>query len=88
MNKIIFLILIFYSSILYSAETTKFLSLKKTKVNVRYGPGFDYDVKYIYKKLNLPVKIIDKKENFRRIIDFKNNSGWVHSSQLKNQNHS
>ena len=52
-------------------------------MNVRYGPGFDYQVKYIYKKLNLPVKIIDKKENFRRIIDIKNNSGWVHISQLK-----
>ena len=83
MNKIIFLILIFCSSILYSGETIKFLSLKNSKVNVRYGPGFDYNVKYIYKKLNLPVKIIDKKENFRRIIDFKNNSGWIHSSQLK-----
>ena len=27
--------------------------------------------------------LIDKKENFRRIIDFKNNSGWIHVSQLK-----
>ena len=26
---------------------------------------------------------IDKKENWRRIIDLKNNSGWIHSSQLK-----
>ena len=57
--------------------------LKNNKVNVRYGPGFDYPIKYIYKKKNLPIKIIDKKENFRRIIDFKNNSGWIHSSQLK-----
>ena len=61
----------------------KFLSLKKDKVNVRYGPGFDYPIKYFYKKKNLPVKIIDKKENFRRIIDFKKNSGWIHISQLK-----
>ena len=28
----------------------------------------------------------DKKENWRRIIDFKNNSGWIHSSQLKKVN--
>ena len=35
------------------------------------------------KKKNLPIKVIDKKENFRRIIDFKNNSGWIHASQLK-----
>ncbi|MDC3145610.1 SH3 domain-containing protein [Candidatus Pelagibacter sp.] len=57
--------------------------LKNEKVNVRYGPGFDYQVKYIYKKVQLPLKVIDKKENFRRIIDHKNNNGWIHISQLK-----
>jgi SH3-like domain-containing protein len=63
-----------------------FVSLKKNKVNVRYGPSFESDIKYIYKKINLPLKQIDKKENFRRIIDFKNNSGWIHISQLKKSN--
>ena len=57
--------------------------LKNDKVNVRYGPSFDYPIKYIYKKTNLPVKVIDKKENFRRIIDIKKNGGWIHISQLK-----
>ena len=32
------------------------------------------------------LKQIDKKENFRRIIDFKNNGGWIHISQLKKNN--
>ena len=88
MFKKIFLINIFiicfslFSFSVLSAEDI-FLSLKKNKVNVRYGPGFDSPIKYIYKKINLPVKQIDKKENFRRIIDFKNNSGWIHISQLK-----
>ena len=41
-----------------------FLSLKKNKVNVRYGPSFESPVKYIYKKINLPIKQIDKKENW------------------------
>jgi SH3-like domain-containing protein len=53
-----------------SIAEKKFLSLKKNKVNVRYGPSFDSKIKYIYKKINLPVKQIDKKENFRRIVDF------------------
>ena len=60
--------------------------MKKDKVNVRYGPSFESPIKYIYKKVNLPIKQIDKKENFRRIIDFKNNSGWIHISQLKKIN--
>ena len=76
----LFYIIIFFSSVI--AEET-FLSLKKSKVNVRYGPSFDADIKYVYKRINLPLKQIDKKENFRRIIDLKNNSGWIHVSQLK-----
>jgi len=83
-NIYILFFLIFFISCNASAEI--FLSLKKNKVNVRYGPSFSSDVKYVYKKINLPIKQIDKKENFRRIIDMKNNSGWIHVSQLKNNN--
>ena len=70
----------------FSISEEEFLSLKKDKVNVRYGPSFDSKIKYIYKKKDLPVKQIDKKENFRRIIDLKNNSGWIHISQLTKSN--
>ena len=80
-----FLCLSFLNIQFINAEE-KFLSLKKNKVNVRYGPSFDSKIKYIYKKINLPVKQIDKKENFRRIVDLKNNSGWIHISQVKKSN--
>ncbi|MDB9747074.1 SH3 domain-containing protein [Candidatus Pelagibacter sp.] len=83
---IISIILLFFFQISFSRSEENFLSLKKNKVNVRYGPGFDFPVKYIYKKVNLPIKQIDKKENFRRIIDLKKNSGWIHVSQLKKVN--
>ena len=83
MKKLYFLILIwiFFPFNIFADET--FLSLKKNKVNVRYGPSIESPVKFVYKKINLPIKQIDKKENWRRIIDLKNNSGWIHSSQLK-----
>ncbi len=86
MKKFYFLIFIlfFFVTHVYSEEV--FLSLKKNKVNVRYGPSFDSPIKYVYKKINLPIKQIDKKENWRRIIDSKNNSGWIHWSQLKKIN--
>ena len=71
-----------FSNNAYSSESY-FLMLKNSKVNVRYGPSFDYPIKFIYKKKFLPVEIIDKKENFRRIIDHKKNSGWIHISQLQ-----
>ena len=68
---------------IFAKENSYYLILKNNEVNVRYGPGFDYPIKYVYKKKNLPIKVIDKKENFRRIIDFKKNNGWIHVSQLK-----
>ena len=78
---VLILLAIFFSKTAF-AETNYFLMLKNNKVNVRYGPDLNSPIKYIYKKKFLPVKVIDKKENFRRIIDLKNNSGWIHRSQL------
>ncbi len=59
-----------------------FLTLRNDKVNLRLGPSFDYPVKIIYKKKYLPVLIKEKSENFRKIKDHENNTGWIHISQL------
>tara|TARA_X000000368_G_scaffold364916_1_gene310879 strand:+ start:60 stop:518 length:459 start_codon:yes stop_codon:yes gene_type:complete len=85
LKLMVFIFFIFLSSSIINAEEI-FLSLKKDRVNVRYGPSFESPVKFVYKKINLPIKQIDKKENWRRIIDFKNNGGWIHWSQLKSIN--
>ena len=85
-NFFLLIIISILIQISFAVSEEKFLSLKKNKVNVRYGPSFNFPVKYIYKKINLPIKQIDKKENFRRIIDLKKNSGWIHVSQLKKVN--
>ncbi len=83
MKRLFFLIFIWLLFPSYVVSEEIFLSLKKNKVNVRYGPSFESPIKFIYKKINLPIKQIDKKENWRRVIDLKNNSGWIHRSQLK-----
>ncbi len=86
MKKLFFLIFVWLLFPSYVVSEEIFLSLKKNKVNVRYGPSFESPIKYVYKKIDLPIKQIDKKDNWRRIIDFKNNSGWIHWSQLKKVN--
>jgi len=87
LTKKIICILFFVSLPILSSQADElFLSLKKSKVFVRYGPSFESDIKYVYRKINLPIKQIDKKENFRRIVDFEKNSGWIHISQLKKNN--
>ena len=85
-KKFIYIFLIFFLFIFESIAKDTFFSLKNDIVNVRYQPTLNSPIKYIYTKKNLPVKLIDKKENFRRIIDLKNNGGWIHRTQLKPSN--
>ena len=80
---LIFLLVFIGQTSSFSNEKNYFLMLKYNKVNVRYGPSVDDPIKFVYKKVFLPIKVIDKKENFRKIIDHKKNSGWIHRSQLK-----
>ena len=81
MPLIIFLFLFLPYEILYSMDEY-FLTLRNEKVNLRQGPSFDYPVKIFYKKKFLPVLVIEKSDNFRKIKDHENNSGWKHISQL------
>ena len=85
MQKLIFLttFIIIFTHNLLAEKNEYFLMLKYKEANVRYGPGFDYPIKFTYKKKNYPIKVIDKKDEFRRIIDMKNNGGWIHRTQLK-----
>ena len=76
------LTIIFYFIFSALASEEYFLSLRNDKVNLRLGPSFDYPIKIIYKKKYLPVLIKEKSENFRKIQDHENNSGWIHISQL------
>ena len=59
-----------------------FLTLRNDKVNLRQGPSFEYPIKIFYKKKFLPVLIQDRSDNFRKIRDHENNTGWIHISQL------
>ena len=81
MPLIIILFLLLPYEILHSMDEY-FLTLRNDKVNLRQGPSFDYPVKIFYKKKFLPVLIQDQSDNFRKVRDHENNSGWIHISQL------
>ena len=83
MLKIILVVLIvfFYQNISFSKDEY-FLTLRYDKVNLRQGPSSEYPVKIFYTKKYLPVLVQDKSENFRKVKDHENNTGWIHISQL------
>ena len=51
-NFIIIIITFIILQVSHVVADEKFLSLKKNKVNVRYGPGFDFPIKYVYEKIS------------------------------------
>ena len=71
----------FFESVSFSQDEY-FLTLRYDKVNLRQGPSRKYPIKILYKKKFLPVLIQDKSDNFRKVRDHENNSGWIHISQL------
>ena len=82
MLKIIYITLFFCFSSQSLFAIEYFLTLRNDKVNLRQGPSFEYPIKLFYKKKFLPVLIQDQSDNFRKIRDHENNSGWIHVSQL------
>jgi SH3-like domain-containing protein len=81
------LIILLFSFILLSFQNVYsnneyFRTLRNDNVNLRQGPSFDYPIKIFYKKKFLPVLIQDRSDNFRKIRDHENNTGWIHISQL------
>jgi SH3-like domain-containing protein len=82
MKRILIFIFILISTPINFLLTEEFLTLRNSTANLRQGPSFDYPVKIFYKKKYLPVLILDKSDNFRKIRDHENNTGWMHRSQL------
>ena len=79
---VLFFLILFLVKKSFANENVNFLSLKNNEVNLRQGPSFEYPIKLIYKKKYLPVKILDKSGPWKKIKDFENNTGWVHTVLL------
>jgi len=81
-KKIILTLILIFTSVNFLSADEYFLTLRFSNVNLRQGPSFDYPVKISYKKKYLPVLVQDTSDNFKKIKDHENNTGWIHRSQL------
>lgn len=73
----------------YAATTGKsglplprFVSLKSKRVNMRVGPGREFQVVWRYLKPGLPMEIIQEYDNWRKVRDPEGNEGWILHSLL------
>jgi SH3-like domain-containing protein len=63
----------------------RFVSLAADRVNVRFGPGKQYPVNWVFGRQGLPVEIIAEFDTWRKIRDFDGEEGWIHSSLLSSR---
>ena len=66
----------------FSLEKKIFFSTKYNEVNLRNGPGTNHLILYKILKKGYPVLVEEEFENWKRILDFENRSGWIANSQL------
>jgi SH3-like domain-containing protein len=60
----------------------RFVSLKSSTINVRRGPGQDYEIAFTFVRAGLPVEIVQEFDNWRKIRDSEGQEGWVFHSLL------
>jgi len=62
-----------------------FVSLKANKVHMRVGPGKRYPIVWVYKRRGLPLEVLEKYDNWRKVRDPQGEEGWIHHSLLSTQ---
>ncbi len=60
----------------------RFVSLKRSKVNVRRGPSSEHKIAWIFHLKGLPVEIVAEFEHWRRVRDSDGQEGWIYHTLL------
>lgn len=58
----------------------RFVSVRNAPVNVRVGPGTQYQVAFTFVRPGVPVEITAEFDTWRRIRDVDGDEGWVHQN--------
>ena len=68
-----------------AAPSSPYVSLSHDKAFLREGPSYQYRILWIYRRKELPVRIIQTYDVWRKIRDSDGTTGWVHSSMLSDR---
>lgn len=68
-----------------TATAATFVSVKGDNVNVRTGPGTDNQVSMELFE-GYPLKVVETKGDWLKVVDFENDSGWIHTSLVDKGN--
>ena len=54
----------------------------QTEVNVRFGPGQQYPINWVFTRPSVPLEIIAEFDNWRKIKDYEGAEGWISARLL------
>ena len=74
-----------YFTISGQASAADYVSVKGDNVNVRSGPGTNYQVT-LELFAGYPLKVTTRQGDWLKVVDFENDSGWIHSSLVQSGN--
>ena len=63
-------------------EIPRFVTLKASRANLRAGPGKDYPIKWQYRRVGLPLKVVGEFEIWRKVEDHEGETGWMSVNML------
>ncbi len=63
----------------------RFVSLKRDEVNVRFGPGKQYPINWVFTRRGIPVEVVAEFDNWRKIRDHEGVEGWINAGLLDGQ---
>ena len=67
-------------------DIPRYVSLKVSEANMRRGPSLDHKIDWVYKRKNLPIKIIGEFRHWRKVEDFEGQTGWMFKSLFSGKN--
>ncbi len=63
-------------------DLPRWATLRADEVNLRVGPGTNFQIDWVYHRRDLPVKIEREYEVWRQVEDMDGIKGWVHQATL------
>lgn len=66
-------------------KTPYWASIDENEARMRTGPSTEYPIKWVYKRQNLPVKVVDIYSVWRKVEDPDGDQGWMHVRLLSSK---
>lgn len=65
-----------------SAVDPYWMSLRDDKAYMRTGPRDSYPIKWVYQRKYMPLKVVAKEADWRKVEDVDGDQGWMHLKLL------